>query len=97
MIVVTVDSREVAPSMMGALVTRLAAEHRGDHTLAIRTAQGQLTLGPAWLLDGSEACLAALSELGTVEVVDPSSPIRSAGDRAADDRGNQSCPDGGTT
>lgn len=53
-------------------VKRVAEEHPGDHELKLivegrefaRRPEATLTLGPEWRYDGSEGCVAALSEFG---------------------------------
>lgn len=46
-------------------VKAAATRFPGDHEIVLRVEASRLKLGPMWMCDGSELCLAALSEFGS--------------------------------
>lgn len=47
-------------------VRRVAARYPGHTDVMVKVGNSRLRLGPAWRIEPSEACLAALSEFGEV-------------------------------
>lgn len=53
---------EAASTIAG--IKAAATLHAGEHELRVLVGATRLTLGPMWRADGSELCMAALSEFG---------------------------------
>lgn len=65
MITLTVESGLAAAESL-TVIKLIATRFPGDHELTIRLGARALNLGPLWLYDASEPCLAALREFGDV-------------------------------
>jgi hypothetical protein len=57
-----------------ATLPLMSCDHPGEHRLEVHVGERTMKLGDPWLFSDSDECIAALSEFGTVEVVQEDQP-----------------------